>query len=122
MKTLKVTLQAEGMARPMAVTVKLPQNATDPADNEANAQRAISLLVSELYCKVAVREQMKEDTAGKWRVVCWSGRVMYNGRTWDSFEDARSYISLMAYRLFPECDADRQGYEEDLYADPVSKE
>lgn len=121
MKILQVTLQMTGMTRPMAVNLRLPQDATDPADNEANAQRAISLLASELYCKVAAREQMKEDPKGKWRVVCWSGRVMYNGRTWDSFAEARSYIALMAYRLFPDNEADQEDYEGELYAEPVKE-
>lgn len=121
MTELKVTLQAEGMERPIAVSVKLPQRAADPADNEANAQREISLMVSEFYCRVAAREQTKEDPKGKWRVVCWSGRAMYNGRTWNSFGDAREYIALMSYRLFPDSEADREAYCGDLYAEPVKE-
>lgn len=67
-----------------------------------------------------------------WHVVDWANNVMYGDKRFDSFEDARGYISEMAERYAPRLARDAsmpkypvteeeaiEGYCEDMYAEEV---
>lgn len=54
----------------------------------------------------------------KWRVVTWMGQEAYDGKLFDSYLDARDYISEKASELF-NTEEEQDGYQEDMYAEKV---
>lgn len=64
---------------------------------------------------------MDEDEQEVWVIETWMGRHVFVGKEFDSFEEARDYISDYAYNQvegLPEDEADEEygGICEDLYA------
>lgn len=54
----------------------------------------------------------------KHRVVDWAGNEMYDGKRFDSFEDARGYIGEMAEKLYA-TGKEREEYAGEMYAQEV---
>jgi hypothetical protein len=57
----------------------------------------------------------------KWRVEDWAGNVMYDGKLFDSFDDARSYITEQGRKLC-KTDEELEEYEGEMYAEEVEVE
>jgi len=60
-------------------------------------------------------ESMSEPEEETWHVEDWTGKVMYNGRTFDSFDDARSYIDQQAESMGLSGD-EAEEYAGEMYA------
>lgn len=56
----------------------------------------------------------------KWIVKDWAGNLMFHGLPFRSFDEARGFICEAAEYLFPDSERDREGYAEDMYAEPAT--
>lgn len=63
----------------------------------------------------------KQSSRIQWRCVDWSGKIMFGGKTFNTFGDARAAIAETAKQLYA-TEAEREAYEEDVYAELCEQE